>query len=288
MPSEIFSRLNRCKLIVKTKSKGIHRGTRQSRTIGTSFDFSDFRNYYPGDDIRQIDWNAYGRTEKLYIKRFLDEQEISVAVYLDSSKSMTAYEKKWKRAKELAAAFSYITLINDDRLTFVSAGSAPSPPINRKGSLYSKHLYYHINTLETSEENQSFTASVERHLRKHAQLCIIITDGLEELSRFETLFKRMAPQNKQIRFIHLLSKEEVQPSFVNDLKLIDIEDHSFVNVSFSGKIQEIYREKLSKHNQALSVLCKRYGISYMQVTDEDSLQTILLTNCVKNGWLEGR
>lgn len=288
MATEWLSRLGNSKLIVKPKRNSIHKGTRQSRTLGTSFDFSDYRQYQPGDDIRQIDWNVYGRTEKVYIKRFLDEREIFVSIYLDCTKSMTVIQNKWTLAKNIAASLSYITLINDDRLTVVTAGLDGRPPIKRKGSLNSKQIYHQIVELPNDGGNGSFTASVEQFLFKHNQLVFIITDGMEDLSRFEVLFKRMAPHTKQIRVLQVLAKEEIRPDYESDLKLIDSEDETIVNVSMGERVYRMYQNRLKTHNETLAKLCKRYGISYLQVSDEDPLQLILFSQFVKNGWLQGR
>lgn len=288
MASEWLNRLSNCKLLVKGKKRGIHKGTRTSKSFGASFDFSDFRTYQPGDDIRQIDWNVYGRTEKLYIKRFLDEQELSVAVYLDSSISMQVIESKWKLAKALAASFSYIALMNDDRLSFVSAGLEDQVIMKRKGSLNSKQIYYHITELPSSNEATSFTASVERNLFKHSQLNILITDGLEDISRFELLFKRMGPNTKEIRLLQILASEELIPRYTKDVKLIDSENQSAVNVSMSERVLALYDRRLKEHNEKLARLCRRYGVSYLQAADEEGLLNILFTHCVKNGWLQGR
>src|SRR5690606_27262037 len=103
-----LNRLQKLKINVKTKKRGIHKGLRRSGKFGSSLEFSDFRQYQPGDDVRQIDWNVYGRTQKYYIKRYLDEQDISVAIYFDVSSSMRFIPSKWEMAKTLAASLGYV------------------------------------------------------------------------------------------------------------------------------------------------------------------------------------
>lgn len=286
MASDWLNRLQSRKLSMKAKHKGIHKGMRSSRATGLSFDFSDYRSYQLGDDIRQIDWNVYGRTEKLYIKRFLDEQEIFVSIVLDCSTSMQVIEKKWNLAKQIAASFSYMTLANDDRLNFLPVGITSELPLKRKGSLYSKQIYHYIMEIKKNDESVPFGIDAMKKINHHAHLVIIITDGMEELKVIEKLFKRIITKFKQVRMLQILSKEELSPEYASDLKLIDSEEHTSVQVSMSNRVIAMYKERLKKHNEQLASLCKQYGISYLQIDDEKDLHTILFSLCAKSGWIE--
>lgn len=119
----LSKRLANFKLTSKRIVRGGHKGERRSQRQGSSLEFSDYRLYSLGDDLRQIDWNTYARTQKYYIKRFLDEQELAVSVYLDCTKSMGVTNEKWKRARQLAAVFTFLTLANADRLSFIPIAS---------------------------------------------------------------------------------------------------------------------------------------------------------------------
>lgn len=286
MSNEWFRRLKTRKLLVKTRGRGLHQGTRSSKALGASFDFSDYRMYQPGDDVRQIDWNVFGRTEKLYIKRFLDEQEIHVAIFLDCSTSMQTYEQKWQLAKLLAASLSFIALTNNDRLTFIPIGLDLEVPLKRKGSLYAKQLFFHIKELANESNGQPFTNAMQNRLVKNSQLMIIITDGLENIQAFDHLFKRIAPLCKQVRILQILASEEITPTFTNDVKLVDSENHSVVNVSVTQPLIQQYEKRLQKHNENLAYLCRKYGFSYLFLSDERDPQTFLFQDCVKSGWLE--
>ena len=115
--TEFFNKLNTLKLSIRMRlNKGMG-GGRKSTAKGSSVEFSDFREYMLGDDIRRIDWNAYGRLDKLYIKQYMEEKEGIFNVFIDTSKSMDYGEyKKSVRAQQLAGALAYIILNNLDRV----------------------------------------------------------------------------------------------------------------------------------------------------------------------------
>ena len=112
-----FDTLSRLRIAMGHKSSMNLTGNRKSMQKGSSTEFSDFREYMPGDDIRRIDWNAYGRLDRFYVKEYMEEKEAVVSVLIDTSSSMNyGMKKKSVLACMLAAAFSYIGLNNMDRV----------------------------------------------------------------------------------------------------------------------------------------------------------------------------
>ncbi|WP_042356264.1 DUF58 domain-containing protein [Bacillus rubiinfantis] len=273
------SKLQMFKLSAKVRRRGIHKGGRVTNKFGSSLEFSDFRLYQPGDDIRHIDWNLYGRTQKHYIKRFLDEQEMSVSVFLDGSQSMQVIGSKWQKAKELAAVFSYIALAADDRLSFSPVTLETSKQVKRKGAVYGKQLFLEVLQLKEKESNGTFTENFPTQLLKHNQLVIIISDGLEELESFAALFHKLAAAKQEVRFIQLLSKQELEPSISGDVKLIDSETKESVNLTLNNSTLANYRQRVSRHCKQLEHLCRRYGFTYLFTTDESDVLQFLLHDC---------
>ena len=115
--SEFYSKLRTLRMSIALSNAAGMSGGRKSKAKGNSVEFSDFREYMLGDDIRRIDWNAYGRFDRLFIKLFMEEKEGLFHVILDASKSMDyGVKNKAVAAKRLAGAISYIVLENGDRL----------------------------------------------------------------------------------------------------------------------------------------------------------------------------
>ncbi|PAD27221.1 hypothetical protein CHI02_00565 [Niallia circulans] len=280
----LLARMNRKRLQVSTKGAGMQNGRRKSHIHGTSLDFADYKIYHPGDDIRQIDWNVYGRTNKPYIKRFQDEKEISVSIFLDGTASMKQIPSKWELARELAASLAYITLSHEDRLSFSVVSTKHS--FHRKGSVHNKRTFYEIVDVKEQTINESFTQSLSSSIKAPTQMIILITDGLEALPLFEESFKRLKYRNQQIWLIQLLSESEIHPNLSGDIQLVDSENGKTVDVSLNSSIKTLYRKRLDQHNQELEVLCATNGIRYCQISDKLDIQTIILRELAFTGLVQ--
>lgn len=278
-----LERLQKKRLLVKTRRRGMHKGSRRSSAFGSSLEFSDFRAYQPGDDVRQIDWNVYGRTQKHYIKRFLDEQELSVAIYLDMTSSMRVLPGKWEQARKLAASLSFVVLAGEDRLSFIPVGTQGTHPIRRKGAVHRKGAFREIAGLEDTERSGDFYDQLGKVMVRNQQLAIIISDGLEPIEKVEATLRKLRAARQEIWFIQLLGKEELQPVYDGDLKLVDSEVETAVNVSLNPTLIENYQRRLAQHNEKLEAVCRSFGSHYMLVHAETDIQTILFHDFPRHG-----
>ncbi len=278
-----LERLQKKRLLVKTRKRGMHKGSRRSSAFGSSLEFSDFRAYQPGDDVRQIDWNVFGRTQKHYIKRFLDEQELSVAVYLDMSSSMRALPGKWEQARKLAASLSFVVLASEDRLNFVPVGNQGAHPIRRKGAVHRKRVFREIAGLEDTERSGEFYEQLGKVMVRNQQLAIIISDGLEPIEKVEATLRKLRSARQEVWFIQLLGKEELQPMYDGDLKFVDSEMETAVNVSLNPTLIDNYRRRLAHHNEQLEAICESLGSRYMLISAETDIQMILFHDFPRHG-----
>lgn len=282
---ELLGRLRKTTLVVKTRKRGAHKGIRRSHKYGSSLEFSDFRGYQPGDDLRQIDWNIFGRTGKHYIKRYLDEQEIKTAVYLDCTSSVTMIPTKWERVKEIAAAFAYLTLSNEDQLSFIPIASQEGRVIQRKGAIHAKSCLFEITSLLEKSSQVTFANSITNQLLKNKQLNIIITDGLEPLEKYEEVLRKFSSIKGEVWFIQCLSQIETNPDYMGDKKLIDSETLSEINISMRPKIIDEYKQKLMEHIEGLQLLCQRLGFEFLCTHDGKTIDEIILQDCYSRGWI---
>ena len=119
---DFFKKLNKINMYINFKLTGGTQGGRKSKAKGVSVEFSDYREYAPGDDFRRIDWNAYGRFDKFFIKVFMEEREGVFNFFIDKSKSMDyGKDNKKDTALKIVAALSYIAL-NNSGLESLEAG----------------------------------------------------------------------------------------------------------------------------------------------------------------------
>ncbi|WP_422123666.1 DUF58 domain-containing protein [Planococcus sp. X10-3] len=280
LPEDWVSRLGRYSIETRSKIRGHHKGSSRSRRIGSSMDFSDYREYHAGDDVRHIDWNVYARTEKVYIKRFLDEQEMRVHIMIDGSKSMRS---KWLFTKQLVFSLGSITLMNDDKLT-ISFGEIKQAPFKQKGKSAQK-LFNHFVASIPDAAGEGFAATADFQPAKDSTVLFILTDGLEPLDHWQRFFSRASRYSKDVRFLHISNQQERQPLFQGDLRLIDDESLDAFNVTMTDRTAEDYNRKRLEHVEGLQALCRKYGVQYMPVHLEDGVQHIVMHQLVKQKWI---
>ncbi|MGM0753613.1 MAG: DUF58 domain-containing protein [Bacillota bacterium] len=286
--SQFLAQLKRHRITGKRLKSGHHKGSRLATHHGSSLEFSDYQMYELGDDVRQIDWNVYARTEKVYIKRYLDEREIKVHIYLDCSNSMLIENRKWKRAKELAGALSFLALSNDDRLSLHCMGAHHQKYFMKKGARDAKAILHDIQELSmdhTGEEGISFFEQVGKGVRKKSSVSFILSDGLESLSLIEEALRKLSIKREMVYFIQLLDEEEITPSYQGDVKLLDSEKQRETNVSINPRMVELYQERLVHHNKEIEALCNKWGFGYIQTSCLPPLNGIFFKDFKKNGWI---
>src|SRR6187401_1708902 len=123
---ELLRRLEQFQLLAARRAKSSARGERRSKARGQSVEFADYRNYTAGDDFRYLDWNLYGRLDKLFLKLYEEERELPVRIFLDCSESMAfGTPAKFLFARQVAAAIGYVALCGFDRVTVYSFPEIP-------------------------------------------------------------------------------------------------------------------------------------------------------------------
>ena len=284
LPTEWAKKVSRYSLQSKSRIRGLYKGDKSSNRYGSSLDFSDFREYHPGDDVRKIDWNVFARTEKYFIKRFLDEQEMRIHIVLDTTASMIQ-EDKWEVAKQLTVALGSMVLNKDDHLSFSYVAETSVPPFRRKGRRFLKDFEQMIAILENTVGN-SFARNVLKILPKDSTILIIISDGLEPIEEWKSFLTQVPKIAGDVRFLQLQSTQELEPNYIGDLQLIDVETKENINVSMSQNIITSYDQTRKSHQQQLEALCHQHGVSFLPVKTNDGIQHILFHQLAKAKWIQ--
>lgn len=285
VPKDWAGKLSRLSLATKSKLRGQHKGSHRSQRFGASLDFSDFREYSPGDDVRQIDWNVYARTEKYFIKRFLDEQEMRVHIILDSTKSM-GDKMKWTFAKQLAISIGILVLQRDDRLSFTAVTDDKKPPFRRKGATYRKAFTQIISDLKEPMMTKSFTDNVISFLPKDSTVLFIISDCLETIESWEKLLQKLPKFAGDIRILQVVTEDELKPTYTGDVQLEDVETTHQLNISMSTSVLEAYERERKLHQQALELLCRKFGVKLLQVNAEDGISQTMFHQLLRANWVQ--
>lgn len=283
----LSQRLGHFRLTSKRIVRGGHKGERRSTRLGSSLEFSDYRLYSPGDDLRQIDWNTYARTQKFYIKRFLDEQELNISVYLDCSKSMGITNEKWLRAKQLAGAFSFLALANSDRFSFHPISSPSKSYPYTKGKAMITRVIDFIDQTPITEGEERFGEQLKhkRNAGKKGSLNILISDFLDDPADLFLALKQMQTRHQQVLLIQVVLPEEMDPDYIGDLQLIDIETAGQREVSMSQQVKKHYKQLFEQHTDEIKSFCQQRGMELIPCPTSESLERIFFSRLTHKGWL---
>lgn len=284
-----LKRLEQLEIGSRRLIRGTQAGSRRSRMLGQSIEFADYRSYTSGDDIRQVDWYAYARLGKWFLKVFLDERELTVSLYIDCSRSMAFGEpSKGRRALEIAAALGYMSLHHLDRVavtTFDQRVRQVLPP---------QHGRKNIQTLLSFLEQVTFTESGDMaqalgdasSLPRQSGMAIVLTDGWTE-GGYERPLSRLQAAKQQLTVMHVTTREERDPAFQGDLRLIDSETERYKDVAMSPAILKRYRETYDSYTREWRDWCFRRGIGYIPVAVEDSLEQVVFQLFRQAGLIRG-
>ena len=262
MLSDAFlSRLDTLMLAMKGRASGGAGGARRSRQTGSSAEFSDYREYIPGDDIRRIDWNAMARFDKIFLKLFMEEQESAVTVLLDGSGSMA---EKWTAARRAAEAVGYLALTGGDRLRVIflqggdpapSAGAGPRLSPLLSGRQAFARLTQFLDTCVPAGAG-SLTQRVLQIEGLRKGLCFLITDGYEE-GGIGTALDNLRYRGQECALIQPLSPFELSPALDGAVKLTDAETGAAVNLLADREALESYRRALEAFLRDIRETCFR-------------------------------
>ena len=278
---EFFKKLNNISIKLNLKlSKGAQ-GGRKSRARGTSVEFSDFREYVHGDDFRRVDWNAYGRFEKLFIKLFMEEREGNFNIFIDCSKSMDFGEfNKGNLGLKIAATLSYLGINNLDR---VGVGALKEDGVEIiKASRGKESFIKIIKALEDLEF--SGKTNLKRAILKNnftnIGMTIIISDFLisDKEKEIEEIVKYLTYKKQQVVFIQILCEEERNPEFIGTKNVIDAETKEEIKVSITPRVLQLYKAKVKEYEDMLRNTARKYGGIFIKVNSEEDIEKIILTD----------
>ena len=261
---EFMARLDRLSLVGRKILAGRLRGERRSRKRGHSMEFADRRPYSQGDDFRRMDWQIYARLEKLFLRLFLDEEDLSVYILLDRSKSMDfGAVSKFNYARRVAAAIGCIALSDMDRVIVRAFSGSLLEGLDplRGRSIY--RLLRFLDRLEPSDET-NLGRTVRYFLAENHRpgICVVISDMFDP-EGFEAPLKALAARRMETFVIHVLAAEELNPAMHGDVRLVDSETGDSVEISAGGRALESYLRVLRGFRASLRDFCVGHGISYV-------------------------
>lgn len=278
--SEFYQKLHTLRMNIALTIASGQAGGRKSNSKGNSVEFSDFREYMIGDDIRRIDWNAYGRFDRLFVKLFMEEKEGVFQIFMDCSESMKFGDNsKEVCAKRIAGALSYIVLENGDRLYI----NAMKDNHNVTAGSFSGMQAF-IRCIKFLEEapfggSNDLLKCIKEKEFKNRGLSFLITDGYTD--DLDDAIKYLKYKKQDVVLIHVLAPEETDPRYEGTLKLVDSETGGDMRVTFSASAIKTYRESLKSFLEQTESMCKRYGVTYIRVSSADSCDSLFFASLSK-------
>ena len=269
-------RLEQLELASRRMTAGRMKGERRSVRRGQSVEFADYRNYSAGDDLRQVDWNAYARLEKLFVKLFVEEEDVTIHLLVDASRSMDYGEpNKLDAARRAAAALGYLGLASMDRVSVAFLGDGAATGMRpMRGKLRALELFKFLS--EPRPERLTGLAAAARAYagRIRGRGPMLLISDLMDPGYLDAL-RDLAGTRCQLSVLHLLAPDELEPDVPPDARLVDNETGHAVEVSGDDDLVERYRMRLAEWQAEIAAFVSRRGGAYVEVPSDLDLSDLL-------------
>lgn len=297
LSATLLRQLEQLELQARRHSRSAGRGERRSRARGQSVEFADHRNYVLGDDLRYLDWNLYGRLDRLFVKLYEEERELPVQVFLDASESMDfGTPSKFAFARRLAAALGYIALCGFDRVTvrvFPDPASEGVDDAAAEASVVTEATArLALQGVRGKKSALTFFRNLKRvrcggpadlngSLRRGAMqvrqagVAMVISDLLDPRGYAEGL-DALLGRGFHVEVLQVLAPEELNPPTFGDLRLVDSETGAEQEVTFGKYRLKAYRQAVENYTQKLREHCRSRGMGFHRVVSDTPIEKLVL------------
>jgi uncharacterized protein (DUF58 family) len=275
---EFLARLEQLELVSRKIFLGRMKGERRSKKKGQSVEFADYRNYVVGDDLRFLDWNLYARLDRLFLRLFMEEEDLHFYVLIDNSLSMDfGAPTKLHYAKQIAAALGFIGLVNLDRVVveaFNDRLTQTMPAVRGRRSLW--RLLDFLQKVEPAGPSDLRQALKTFSLKSSGKGIVVLLSDLMDKGGYEDALRYLVARQMDIYIIQILSQEEIEPDVVGDLKLTDVEDGDVAEITVSGPLLRRYKQNLAAYRAGIHEFCARRGVTYLFTSNQVPFDRLVL------------
>lgn len=285
--SALIARLSQLDVSSRKVFSGKLKGERRSKRRGSSVEFADHRPYVVGDDLRRIDWNIFGRLDRLFLKLFLEEEDLTLHLVIDASASTDCGDpSKFLFIQRAAAALAYIGLVNMHRVTITAIGERPLPPDadtstppldtggilasfrNLRGRRRARELGGFLCALEPFGAARFTDAAKRIALARQGKGVMVVLSDFFFKEGYEEGLRYLVGRGYDLIAVQVLAPQEVEPSIAGDLRLKDVEDSDRAEVTISAALLKRYKNNLSAYCDQLRLFCARRDITHMTVQSD--------------------
>ena len=290
-----MARLDQLDIVSRKVLAGKLKGERRSKRRGQSVEFADYRNYVAGDDFRHLDWNLYGRLDRLFLKLYEEERELPVRIFLDASESMSFGEpRKFDFARQIAAAIGYVALCGFDRVSVIpfpdlpANGTHPEPEARNaelaargalravRGRKSALQFFRNLGAV-TARDAANLNESLRRGAleARQAGAAIVLSDFLDPAG-YEAGLTALVGRGFQVHAVQILAPDELAPATFGDLRLVDSETGGMQEVTFGKYRLKQYQQTVQNFVQRLREFCTGRGINFFNAGSATDLEDLLL------------
>ncbi|MFI4898874.1 MAG: DUF58 domain-containing protein [Phycisphaerales bacterium JB059] len=312
--ADLLRRMSRLDVVSRKIFAGKLPGERRSKKRGQSVEFDDYRDYVPGDDLRHIDWNAFARFDRFFIKLFREEEDLAVRVVLDCSGSMRAGDpSKLVFAARLAMAIGSIGLVNMNRVSAATFGWGGEPGVVELAPMRGRRNVERLGRFlldalarassepagaagdAVAPEGGFFEAARRLSSSRSAGrgVLVVISDFLVREGLVEGLNYYAGGAGGGGAYdttcLQVLSPDEIDPALardrglVGDLRLTDVESGRATEVTVSAALLRKYRERFEAHQELLERSCRARSMSHLLVPTGTNLESLIMGQLRRRG-----
>jgi uncharacterized protein (DUF58 family) len=286
----LLGKLANMDLVARCAVEGFFTGLHPSPFHGFSVEYSDHRDYQPGDELKFLDWKMFGRSDKLYIKQFQQETNVTVYILLDCSKSMSfagdGSVSKMDYGCFLAAALAYLMLGQGDSTALTLFGEKVRkqiPPRSRR-----THLNAILTALQANkpagQTNLADVLHTVADTTKRRGLVILISDLLDDVDDIYRGLSHLKYLNHDVIIFQTLDSQELNLEYEGLIQFEDLESRATMR-TFPQSLQEVYRQRVSEFVQDVERTAGRSGIDYCLLNTSESLDKALMAYLAKRKML---
>jgi uncharacterized protein (DUF58 family) len=288
--SKLMSSLDKLDIVARKIFSGKTQGERRSRRKGMSVEFADYRQYTAGDDLRFIDWNVYARLDRLFMKIFLEEEELTLGIAIDASASMEfGNPNKFDFVRRLAMALGYIALSSHNK---VSLFSFNDKGVKRLSSLRGRKRTRDVGQwlLDLiAEGGTSFVdaCKIISTSRQGRGVLVVLSDCFETEGVKQGL-SYLVGGGWDVFVMQILSPEEIDPiqaGLEGDLRLEDAESSDACEITVTAPLVEKYKKRLQLYCEEIREQCTRVGAGSVKVSTNVDMEQLIVEYLRSRGLL---
>lgn len=275
---EFLKEIEKLYIISKKVFAGRLRAERRTKKLGSGVEFAEHRDYAPGDDFRYIDWNIYGRMDKLFLRLFEEEEDLHVYILLDVSNSMTmGNPPKFLYAMQVGAALAYIALSNLDRVGVVPIAERTLgrlPPTRGVGRIF-KVFEFLKQTPIGGPTRLEPSLRTFIHQNQRRGVAVLISDFYDP-EGYQDAINTLRYNKYETYVVQVYDLKEVRPELVGDLHLVDCETGEEKEVTISPKLLNEYAKEHDKFCAELDAFCTERAVPFFRTHTQIPFQDLIL------------